>query len=254
MDEEMKTLKYFLIICFAAQLLNAQSNITFSGGSSIDVALGADICADVITGTVTGDGTQCNLGVPKVLSLTALIEGFYNGVTMVQDTVTVQLRKAVSPFSSVEQKKVFLSSSGAGNVSFNSVKNDTLYYLVVRHRNSIETWSGTGKSFTSNQLSYNFTTAASQAFGNNMKLKASKWAIFSGDVNQDGLVDLSDVSLTDTDNLNFVVGYTLTDVNGDNLVDLSDLSIVDINNLNFVSKFTPTFTAKPQKIEVNTLR
>ena len=177
---------------------------------------------------------------PKVLSLVALIEGFYNGVTMVPDTVTVQLRNTASPYTLAEQKKVVLNTSGSGTGSFNTVTGGTPYYLVIHHRNSIETWSGTGKSFSSNLLSYDFTTAAAQAYGNNMKLKGSKWTIFNGDVNQDGVVDLSDVGLVDIDNLNFVTGYVATDINGDNIVDLSDISIVDNNNLNFVSKVTPT--------------
>ncbi len=238
----MQTLKYFLLICFTAQLINAQSSSVIGTGASIDLALGADICADVITGTVTGDGTKCGSPLLKVLNLTALIEGFYNGVTMVPDTVRLQFRSTSSPYILIEEKQIFLSSSGSGTGAFTSVMNGTSYYLVVKHRNSIETWSGTGKSFSLNQLNYDFTTAATQAYGNNMKLKGGKWTIFSGVVNQDGLVDLSDVSLTDIDNLNFVVGYTITDVNGDNLVDLSDLSIVDINNLNFVSKVTPAVT------------
>ena len=40
----MKTLKYFLLISFAAQFINAQS-IVIGTGASIDVGLGADICA-----------------------------------------------------------------------------------------------------------------------------------------------------------------------------------------------------------------
>ena len=247
----MQTLKYFLLICFTAQLINAQSSIVIGAGASIDVALNADFCADVITGTVTGDGTKCGAAVPKILNLTALIEGFYNGTTMVSDTVRVQFRNTAAPYSLVEEKKLVLSTAGAGTASLTSVLNGTSYYLVVRHRNALETWSGTGKSFTSNQLSYNFTTAAGQAFGNNMKLKSSKWTILSGDVNQDGLVDLSDVSQTDTDNLNFVVGYIVTDVNGDSIVDLSDISIVDINNLNFVSKVTPAVTILTEETHVD---
>ena len=45
--------------------------------------------------------------------------------------------------------------------------------------------------------------------------------------------------MTDIDNLNFVTGYTATDVNGDDIVDLADIALVDTNNLNFVSKVTP---------------
>jgi len=72
-----------------------------------------------------------------------------------------------------------------------------------------------------------------------MKLKGIKWCVYGGDVNQDGVVDISDVGTVDTDNLNFVSGYTVTDLNGDNLVDISDVSLADVNNLNFVSKVVP---------------
>ena len=69
-------------------------------------------------------------------------------------------------------------------------------------------------------------------------------------MNQDGLVDIGDLVLTDTDNLNFVSGYTITDVNGDNiLLILSDLSLVDINNLNFVSKVTPILTLSARNLK-----
>ena len=191
----------------------------------------------------------------RQINFTALIEGFYDNVSnlMVEDTVDVLLKNTATPYTTIDQGKVKLNTSGNGLVKFRQAANSTNYYLVFKHRNSIETWSKLGQQFTNSEMIYDFITASTKAFGDNMKLKGSKWTIFSGDVNQDGLVDLSDVSLTDIDNLNFATGYTATDVNGDNLVDLSDLSIADINNLNFVSKVTPTFTAKPKLIEVNTL-
>ena len=97
---------------------------------------------------LTGDGTQCGSPLAKILNLIALIEGFYNGVTMVPDTVTVQFRNTGSPYALVEQKKVVLSSTGAGTGSLTTVTNGTSYYLVVQHRNSIETWSKQGNQFT----------------------------------------------------------------------------------------------------------
>ena len=158
---------------------------------------------------------------------------------MISDTVIVELRNPVSPFSIVDSKKILLSAAGIGTGTFTAAAEATPYYIVLKHRNSIETWSATGQSFSSNSLSYDFTTAQNKAYGNNMKLKVTKWCIYSGDVNQDGLVDLTDLSLVDNDNLNFQTGYRVTDLNGDLLIDLSDLQIVDINNLNFVSKVTP---------------
>ena len=117
--------------------------------------------------------------------------------------------------------------------------NGNSYYLVVKHRNSIETWSRLSVSFVLNQLTYNFTTAASKAYGNNLKLKGTKYCIYSGDVNRDGSVDASDMALVDNDLFNFVTGYTFTDVDGDNNVDASDLSITDNNSYNFVSLMRP---------------
>ena len=178
----------------------------------------------------------------KQITFTALIEGFYDSGsnTMVEDTVTVLLKNTNAPYTTIDQSKVKLNTSGNGFVKFRQAVNGTNYYLVVQHRNSIETWSKLGKQFTNSEMIYDFTTSATQAFGDNMKLKATKWTMFSGDVNHDGVIDISDVSLVDIDNLVFATGYIVTDVNGDNIVDLSDLSLVDINNLNFVSKITPT--------------
>ena len=109
----------------------------------------------------------------------------------------------------------------------------------MKHRNSIETWSGASVAFTLNQLTYNFTNAASNAYGNNLKLKGSKYCIYSGDSNQDGSVDASDMSVVDNDLYNFATGYLSTDLDGDGNVDASDLSICDNNSYNFVSMVRP---------------
>ena len=177
---------------------------------------------------------------PDTLKITAFIQGFFNGSTMIADTVTVELRRAITPYTLLEAKKVFLNNSGFGKANFSSVVEGTPYYIVVKHRNCIETWSDSGHTFSGGILNHDFTTAQSQAYGNNMKLKGSKWCFYNGDVNQDGVIDIADVSQVDVDNLNFATGYKVTDTNGDNLVDLSDLIIADNNNLNFISKITPS--------------
>ena len=173
------------------------------------------------------------------LSLTALIQALYNGSVMVPDTVTVELHDA-SSLALVDQNKGLLSASGTGTFTFNSAVNGSNYYIAVKHRNSIETWSASAQSFTSNALSYNFTTAATQAYGSNLVLKSGKYCIYSGDVNQDGLIDLSDLIAIDNDNANHITGYTNTDINGDSKVDQSDLNIAGNNNTNYFSKSVPT--------------
>lgn len=174
---------------------------------------------------------------PKILQLTALFEGFYNNLinAMTGDTIKVYLRSIFSPYPIVDSAKGYLDSSGTATLSFQNAANSTPYYIIVKHRNSIETWSAGGNSFVNNSLTYDFTTSSAQAFGNNMKQKGIRWTIFSGDINQDGFVDASDLSEVENDVFNSVSGYVVTDVNGDDFVDASDLAIVDNNVFNFVS-------------------
>jgi uncharacterized protein (DUF2141 family) len=60
------------------------------------------------------------------------------------------------------------------------------------------------------------------------------FAIFSGDVNQDGSVDTADMTPVDNDAGNYALGYLPTDANGDGTVDTSDMTIVDNNAAGYV--------------------
>ncbi|MDQ3021858.1 MAG: SBBP repeat-containing protein [Bacteroidota bacterium] len=176
--------------------------------------------------------------------ITGFIEGFYNSISnkMLSDTARVYLRNTVSPFAIVDSSKSKLDSSGNGRFYFSNVTNAVNYYIVMKHRNSIETWSNFGYSFSSGVLTYNFSNSANKAYGNNQTQidnSPVRYGIYSGDVNQDGAVDLTDGSLIDNDSYNFVNGYVVTDLNGDNTIDLSDAAIADDNAFNFVSKITP---------------
>ena len=169
-------------------------------------------------------------------------EGFYNGTTLnMKDTVNVYLRNAVSPFAKVDSSKVILDNlTLTAPAVFMNAASGT-YYFQIEHRNSIETWSKSGgESFTRGVfMSYDFTTAQSQTYGSNAVLNYSKYLMFSGDVNKDGVIDASDMSDVDNDVTNSVFGYNGTDLNGDDATDASDLSIVDNNVLNSVTKVTP---------------
>ncbi|MEO8210801.1 MAG: FG-GAP-like repeat-containing protein, partial [bacterium] len=178
------------------------------------------------------------------LDLTMFIQGFYNSGfnEMIADTVTVYLRNSSSPYAKVDSSRTYLSSFGEGTLLFLNASSGVNYYLDFRHRNSIQTWSKTPKIFTASNLSFNLSTASTQAFGNNMAqidFSPFRFGVYSGDVNQDGTVDLSDGSLINNDAFNFVTGYVQSDLTGDDLVDASDAAIVDNNAFNFVSAVTP---------------
>lgn len=241
----MKIIIYISVLILGfTSITFSQSSIVYQAGTSIEVQTGASVCADtvIISGTFTGGGTIC--GLLYTLNLTTFIEGFYNPVSniMVSDTAKVFLRNTFSPYAVIDSTASVLSSSGTGTFTFSNPINGVSYYLVLKHRNSIETWSSAGNAFTSNSLSYSFTSANSQAYGNNMKLVDASpltYAIYSGDVNQDGFVNLTDVLLIFNASSAFTTGYVVTDVSGDDIVDLTDITIGYNNSTNFVTKVSP---------------
>lgn len=156
-----------------------------------------------------------------------------------KDTVTVELRNQSSPYALVESKKAIGGQGIPTLINFNTPVSGTPYYIVVKHRNSIETWSSTPRPFNGYYLRYDFTTSPTQAYGNNMYDLIGSMAFFTGDVNQDGTVDGSDAGLIDNDAFNFVNGYVSTDLNYDDIVDATDASLADNNAFNFVGVIRP---------------
>ena len=180
----------------------------------------------------------------KQLNLTMLIQGFYNSSTnlMIKDTARVYLRNSSTPYAIVDSAKAYLSNTGTSVFLFSNAVNGTNYYLQLKQRNSMETWSKNAQTFTANSLTYNFTTANTQAYGNNMiNVDASpvNYAVYSGDVNQDGTIDLGDVLSVYNAASFFSSGYVVNDVNGDNIVDLNDILIAYNNSAGFVAVIRP---------------
>ena len=178
------------------------------------------------------------------LNLTVNIEGFYDAGTnsMTGDTMIVYLRNSVSPYAIVNSSKGFVNSAGLGNFTFSNAANGVNYYLHLKHRNSIETWSNASQMFVSDILNYNYTTASSQAYGNNQKPVDNtpvRYGIFSGDVNQNGTIDLSDLLSVYNAASGFSSGYVVNDVNGDSIVDLNDILITYNNSSGFVAVVRP---------------
>ncbi|MBK9332668.1 MAG: hypothetical protein IPM96_09790 [Ignavibacteria bacterium] len=191
--------------------------------------------------TSFGNGIKKGYTIPPTVSLniTAGIEGFRNGAMQVQDTMRLYLRNNFSPYSKVDSAVIFLNTSGNETAEFINAP-DGNYFIQTLHRNALETWSAASVNFTNEvTVNYDFTSTQSQAFGNNMVLRSGAWCFYSGDVNADGTIDLSDGSLIDNDAFNFSSGYLPTDVNGDDVTDLADAVFADNNSFNFVSKITP---------------
>jgi hypothetical protein len=116
------------------------------------------------------------------------------------------------------------------------------YYVVLNHRNSLETWSTNPVSFGGSNITYNFTDIASKAFGDNLKLIDGRYCLYAGDVNQDNSIDPDDINLIGDNASNFSSGYIPEDVNGDGIIDAMDIIITDNNASNFATSITPLST------------
>lgn len=221
-----------IFFVFATVSVYSQSSIEFTGGSNIEVQSGADICAGdiIINGSYSGNGSLCGSAMPvKLMNITVIPEAFYNtgtGRLNSKDTIRAFLRNSASPYAIVDSAKAVTDSvSFTATFNFPNAPSGN-YYFVIKHRNSLETWSRIGgESYTVGVTSsYDFTNDSTKAYGNNMVKKGTLWCLISGDVNQDGVIDASDRAIAW--NERNTSGYKNGDVNGDMIVDATDRGII----------------------------
>ena len=111
------------------------------------------------------------------------------------------------------------------------------YYIAVKHRNAVQTWSATPIFIGGTPVTYNFTNQANKAFGANQKLIATSpdvYAFYSGDIDGEENINLNDMIVIESDIINYHFGYYATDINGDGNVDLLDAPIAETNLVNFI--------------------
>lgn len=160
------------------------------------------------------------------------------------DTIRVYLHRSDLPSVVVDSSITVMGNNAvSGTLSFEKVLTGN-YYRVVKHRNSIITWSAAGTAVTRgvSLIGYNFISPSGQAYGNNQAVVDISFGyrgMFSGDVTQDKVVDATDVSLIDNAAANFVSGYVPEDLTGDNFVDGTDFALADNNAANFVAAVEP---------------
>ena len=218
--------------------------------SSFVVNNSTKITAFVPSGATTGNITvtnNCGIAVSGtpitinssavILNLKIIIEGYYKGNGLMTevvspgicDTVTIDLCENVFPFNVVYTSRSIINASGNGAFNYPLSADGGSFYIAVNNHNTLKTWSSNPLLFSMN-TSYDFTTSASQAFGNNQKnLGDGRFALYSGDVNQDNQINRSDFDeLKDAIQL-FPFGYLIKDLTGDYLIESSDFSLLENN-------------------------
>lgn len=195
---------------------------------------------------------SCSQTISLNLSLNVFIEGLYKGAGVMVasvnpvlypflcDTVLIELHQKVSPYSLATSQKCTIDISGNGMCTFQSIVSGTSYYIVVKHRNSLETWSASPVLMNAALSTYTFSDAISKAYGNKMVLiDTQKYAIFSGDVDQNGIIDDMDFADTENELKLFLVGYLKDDINGDHIVESADYALIQNNVVNLISLSRP---------------
>ncbi len=214
-----------------------------------------------ITTTVNGCISAAGTGSPILTSCSAtftvkfFLQGYYLGGGKMSpllkllgvgsakatdvDTATIELHNSTSPYAMSYSYTGILQSNDSLFCNFAGGATGNSYYIVIKHRNSLETWSA-GTVTITNGGSYDFTTSASQAYGSNEVRFGSIYAIYSGDVNQDGSINGSDYDSIRGALSSFYIGaYNVNDINGDGNVDAGDIRIMKNNIPLTISKQRP---------------
>jgi hypothetical protein len=165
-------------------------------------------------------------------------QGEYANPSLIADSITIELRDATAPYNLAFSQKQTIKQNGTTTIKGMGVVGQS-YHLVIKHRNSIETWTADPITIAS-VTHYDFTSASTQAYGGNQfEVQNGVWAIYSGDIIQDGAIDALDYIILDTDLILGASGFLVSDLTGDGTVDAFDYLMLDLNLVNGVGVIAP---------------
>jgi hypothetical protein len=161
------------------------------------------------------------------------------------DSVTIDLwnTSSLSHLQPTHSFRGLLHNDGKITIGLPESINGALFYIAIRHRNSIETWSANTIQIGDSTI-YDYTDmlnrAYSDGFANPMaEVENGVYALYGGDVNQDGTVDIFDIMVAENDAIDISYGYNSSDSNGDGGTDLFDMQLIENNSGLFL------FTSRP---------
>jgi len=233
--------------------INRIDDVSMDYSGNLFLSGNFSIAALFDTISVTGSG-KVNSFLAKLSSglsigqidLKMIIEGFYDSSSdnmRAEDTVRIYLRNSFPPYLVIDSSKALIDPDTFTG-TFQIINAPAGNYMIqTKQRNSIETWSSSAVSYVQGStINYDFTSMESSAYGNNLRhinSSPDRYALYSGDADQNGLVNLNDLILINNDASQFVTGYVNSDINGDGNSDLTDLIITFNNSRKFVSVIRP---------------
>ncbi len=126
--------------------------------------------------------------------------------------------------------KSVITTNGYGSFNFTNVTLNRRYFIQLVHRNSLEVYTLYPVSFLSDSVFYDFTILPQQFCGS-ADITQGVALICTGDINQDQVIDGTDMNLWEMASINKAFGYIPEDINGDGLVDSLDLDMMYMNIL-----------------------
>ncbi len=214
--------------------ISTASSISFSDTTALaDSVYIYKIAARDIHGNISPLSTADTASLESIttINVTVIPEGLLNTGTnqlRLRDTIKAKLWDLTGSVIVDSATAVIDSITFIASFTFKNAPSGD-YYLAINHRNSIETWSKTGgENYTrGTTTTYDFTSAISQAYGNNLKLKGGRYCLYSGDVNGSGVINSTDRTLIRS-NVG-QTGYIRFDLDGNGVVNSADRTIVRNN-------------------------
>jgi hypothetical protein len=130
--------------------------------------------------------------------------------------------------------KTIIHTNGTIAAVFPGATLNNNYYVALKHRNSMEVWSAEPikiNPISNYDFSSNLSSAYTEGFNDPMKwVSGNKYAMYGGDVNQDGTVDVFDAQIAENGAANLLFGYDASDCNGDGSTDIFDTQLIENNS------------------------
>ncbi len=156
----------------------------------------------------------------------------------IADTITIELHDTLGMYVTVFSSLALLDTNGLCTINIPNTLNNNRFYLAVKHRNSIETWSA-NPILLGNNTNYDFSDAADKSFGDNLKNIGGVYFMYGGDTDKSGTIDSGDFPSIEFDSYLGMNGYLNSDVDGSGSIDSGDFPIPDLNSFLGISALRP---------------
>ena len=147
----------------------------------------------------------------------------------IADKIDLELHQSNAPYTTINsQNNLVLSTSGIITAA-TPCGDSSDYYIAIKNRNHLETWSALPIPFNSQNIYYDFTTNGMQAYGTDAQrnVNPNVYAFYLGDLDQGGWVDAIDFNVFEPDLTVGSTGFYTSDFNGSGWVDSDDFNLFE---------------------------